>query len=423
MKVENLCPIDIVKQEIIRSNGNTPQLHVEFKNNSQNVLTGVILHIVCYNKDGKKIKDTEENKSFIISNVVLPNVTNEQSFVVLHPIFLLPGTERIDIKIIQAVFEEDEDWDITAPKKKKLRKIAIISSVIAIIAIITAIAVSFITTSIENERNWSLNYTQAISLLKEGKVNNSLLSFQALGKYKKAKDFAIALTNTNVIDNNKNIYYSDKDDQYNLYCLSLDGNIKKLNSDRCYNLTLGNGVIYYTDNNNLDNIFKINTDGNGRAKLTDDKGQYLAVSGNFVFYSSVSDENRMYRINLDGSARTKINDDFSTNITSFNNQIYYINRSDMGKIYRVNTDGSGHKLIVDDPSKFIYISGYRMYYTNEREGNRIYSANLEGGDKVRLNSEASKPLYELDGWLYFYNLNDDQYYKMKLNGTQKELIK
>lgn len=267
-----------------------------------------------------------------------------------------------------------------------------------------------------------------------------------------------------IIEKNGWVYFNDVDGK--LYKKKSDNTSKtKICDDNASYLNIVGDWIYY--NNTSDSkMYKINVDGSGRAVITSDSAKELSVLGEWIFYINSSNNNYLCKIKTDGTNKVVLAASDVKQININSNWVYFINTKDNNTIYKTTTDGMEmcktqasykqdmivykDKIIADNSImdldgneiRNIGIFGLhstlnvmedRMYYTTSEfmdtsynSGKQLYMIKLDGTDNRKLTDDylpaGSLNIYVSGGWIYYVNSTDGRTYRIKSDGTNKEVV-
>ena len=87
-----------------------------------------------------------------------------------------------------------------------------------------------------------------------------------------------------------------------------------------------------------------------------------------------------------------------------------------GSINEGNTVGNEHcfgRMVFD---------GQRIYYRNSYDNSRLYSFKLDGSDMTRLLDEPVKDLHLIGDWIYYSGEEDNNLFKIKTDGSEKQKL-
>jgi len=267
------------------------------------------------------------------------------------------------------------------------------------------------------------------------------------------------------------IYYNGNDDCF--YKMRDDGSEKtKLAEHKAYCVNIADGWIYYIyfeydydsgfDEEGLPNlvnggVFKMRLDGSENTQISDCISiDNLYVSDGLIYYSlcNLNDsggENGIYKMSLDGSEVTRI----KAGVTAFyltvaEDRIYYMgDYGRYGSLYGINTDGTEETLICEEDKYddgddyffgvgFINIAG-DWIYCNCLEypmNDNIYKMRLDGSEKTLIKEDICSYCVNVAGdWIYYIGNYNDVYYrgyyddrsrtalfKIRLDGTEETFL-
>jgi tetratricopeptide (TPR) repeat protein len=102
--------------------------------------------------------------------------------------------------------------------------------------------------------------------------------------------------------------------------------------------------------------------------------------------------------------------------------IYYSNLSDNGYLYKIKTDGTGKtKLNSENSSNINVVDGW-VYYMNQSQSNyySLCKIQTDGIGETKLSSDQLSGLNVVGNWAYYENSSDNGYiYKIRTDGTGK----
>ncbi|AZV58347.1 DUF5050 domain-containing protein [Clostridium sp. AWRP] len=228
--------------------------------------------------------------------------------------------------------------------------------------------------------------------------------------------------------------------------------IKLTSDDYITDAVFYKGYIYYALGPEMDEnhvvrggLYKIDTDGKNKIKLSNQLVDNINIYKDCIYYSGVSSVTKcstiseekpgIFKMSIDGTNKIKIYNKYAKFLKLSDSNIYFSDFEDNYKLYKMNIDGTNIKKLNDDISWDLQVSGSWIYYSNnpydghtamilpldQTKGN-IYKITTDGTNRTKLNSEASRLNEVLDGWIYYGNWSD-KIYKMKLDGSNKLVIK
>ena len=192
---------------------------------------------------------------------------------------------------------------------------------------------------------------------------------------------------------------------------------------------IGDWIYYVGSTEEGHALCKIRTDGTGKTAIIHGDGEKWGVPfsnniiGDWIYYNAFDGMNdTLLRIRTDGTERTviKYEEDFAfVRYIVVGDWLYYSGYN--SEIRKINTDGSQIIKVNDDNSDNINVVGDWIYYTNESDGGKIYRIHIDGSQRTKLNDDNSDHINIVGDWIY-YNVIDDGMYKMRTDGTGRELV-
>lgn len=103
----------------------------------------------------------------------------------------------------------------------------------------------------------------------------------------------------------------------------------------------------------------------------------------------------------------------------YENSAYLLNRDTLKKI-----DLEFPELIQILPIKPAYfnIANYSIFYSNIEDNNKLYKCDLRGDSPVKLSDDQVSLISVIDDWLYYYGYSDNHFYRIKQDGTNRQVI-
>lgn len=267
------------------------------------------------------------------------------------------------------------------------------------------------------------------------------------------------LVNSGIVcEGNGKIYYYNKSDDKRLYVMNTDGSGKTALGDirGAIELNLSGDYIYYQ----AGGIYRASVKSGEVEALIDGSCRNMVITGDTIFYLKADgDVTKIHRMNLDGSGERVICDDIASGLNVNGDKIYYINGSDSGRIYTVNPDGSDNGVFLDKKNiqellvegEFVYyvgsddhvyrinknggeaeqvseksysninINSARLFYYNVTDST-LCCARLDGSDEIVLYSGELNAVNVISDWIYFFNTDDFQYYRISKDGNNIEVV-
>ncbi|NFV13853.1 DUF5050 domain-containing protein [Clostridium sporogenes] len=111
------------------------------------------------------------------------------------------------------------------------------------------------------------------------------------------------------------IYYSNEEDDYNLYRMKIDGsNNEMLTEDRAVNLVYYNDYIYFSNYSDNGTLYKVKNDGTGLEQILDNHVENLHLSNGYLTYYnedlSKDDKMKLEQITYEVENKEKFNEIF-----------------------------------------------------------------------------------------------------------------
>lgn len=203
-----------------------------------------------------------------------------------------------------------------------------------------------------------------------------------------------------------------------------DQSVETLVEENCRNMVLSDNTIFYIRNDNdINRIHSMNPDGSMDQVLTEDTCSALNVDGAYIYYINNSDSGKIYRMKLDGSEREALCEAKKVQeLLVDKNYLYYIsNSSDGNHVYRMLKNGGEAEKIIDSTCSNLNMNGGLLYYFNASDNTLCYSTS-EGNDEKVLYSGKLNAVNVISDWVYFFNLDDYQYYRIRKDGNDVEVV-
>jgi hypothetical protein len=268
------------------------------------------------------------------------------------------------------------------------------------------------------------------------------------------------------------IYYRNESDGGKLYRINVNNTGReKISDDSIFYINVvGDWVYYNGDGDDGIGLHRVRTNGTGRTVLNNENSHFVHVIGEWIYYKN-ADTNTAYRMRTDGTSKTKLFDDCES-FSIDNNWIYY-SLNDSVNFYKMRTNGTDNKVWWEQDSVFFSIFQYvengicydsfiglnirnaetqniilsingidrfisrgnYIYFTTRRADIGFYRINIDGleglisispdeMDKMtKLSDDAAAYCINIVGnWIYFINGDDNKYYRMRLDGSQRQEV-
>lgn len=251
--------------------------------------------------------------------------------------------------------------------------------------------------------------------------------------------------------------FSEKNESA-LYKAKIDGSEKtKLSQDSPYFINVVEDWIFYINASDDHTLYRIKNDGTSREKLTEKAVWSMMVIDNWIYYAQQYSPPKFKKMQVDGSSTTVIGTDEPELMGISNEWIYYLNGDDEC-VYKIKTDGSGRQQLTEGETSYFTVEGDWLYYILDDDnslnriktdgsskatlaksfkgglplvqGDRLYylyggainSMKLDGTDTVQVFKYSVRTLNYADGWFYYSNGADEKFYRVKVDGSKKELF-
>lgn len=225
-----------------------------------------------------------------------------------------------------------------------------------------------------------------------------------------------------VCESNGRIYYYNKSDNKKLYVMNTDGSGKAALGDiqGAMELNVNGDYIYYQ----AGGIYRASLKDGTVETLIKDNCRNMVVTENMIFYLKADGDNtKVHSMNLDGSGENVLCDDIASGLNVSEDKIYYINGSDAGKIYSMNLDGSGNEVFADSKNvKELLVEAGFVYYVSSNDDNHIYRINKSGGEAQQVGEKSCSNININNARLYYYNETDGTLCYAKLDGSDEKVL-
>ena len=179
------------------------------------------------------------------------------------------------------------------------------------------------------------------------------------------------------------IYYKDSQDSLHLYSMNTDGRDVKLENtlEKTYSLCLDGNYMYFSNQDDNGNLYRADMDGNNLQCMLDHKVEGMTIAGNCLYFNDLV-TNYFTSYDLTTGEITDLYSDYIYYINVTEDGIYgYSGARDTYMAY-LQTDGLGFRLINEEKSRNICVSGDRIYYQN-KDDNTFYIINKDGSGKMK----------------------------------------
>ena len=168
----------------------------------------------------------------------------------------------------------------------------------------------------------------------------------------------------NLIVYKEHIYYrlSEDNNWGKMYRADLNGQNKKLLSQRVNKFCIYNDKIYYSDIGDLNALCSMNIDGSGISVINKSLTNNILVENNMLIYSDHDRNDNLFTYDLSTNIEKCISKDKCWNLNCNKDFIFYRNQSDSGSLYCLRFDGTEkRKLVEDSVTDILVIDDYLIY--------------------------------------------------------------
>ena len=192
---------------------------------------------------------------------------------------------------------------------------------------------------------------------------------------------------------------------------------------------LGNmGLAYYYDghiyyNKWEEGIFKVNKFS--EEKLTDETAYSINIVDDVIYYISVSKDQEILLKSIDiNGENMKTLKRLYTSISKIyinNGYIYYVTNEGLDGISRYNIKTGENNLITTATVRDFCVTDDKIYFSDNIEN--LYSMTHTGLELERIVNKPIIEKFQVQGkYIYFYNIVDNNFCKVDLNGENLEMI-
>lgn len=178
--------------------------------------------------------------------------------------------------------------------------------------------------------------------------------------------------------------------------------------------------MYFIEGSRPYTVFcRANPDGTDKREIFRGDFVRIIIDQGWLYFTDLSDGNKLWRVKLDGSEPEMILDqqwDFGMIAFVYDNWVYF--HGGNGEIYRVRSDGeylAPFSSNIDFP--YWVKSGYLYYNSIDDDG--FYRMRPDGSDKKRISDRDGQFMLAGD-WIYCYSQSGT--YRIRLDGSNKEIL-
>lgn len=198
--------------------------------------------------------------------------------------------------------------------------------------------------------------------------------------------------------------------------------------DSASGLCLYDGYLYYENWSDNQKIYRIKTDKTKRELVADVPTRWLQISGDWLVYAKsetitgLKRSNNLFKRDLRSGVESQIAFGGVENVCTDNGYAYYLNWSDNYRIYRVALNGGKPERISDCSATFFVVHNGIVYFVNYDDSNKLYTLTGDGKKLEKVGQDGCGYLSVDDRFVYYTKIGEHGLWKMRLNGTDNELI-
>lgn len=185
---------------------------------------------------------------------------------------------------------------------------------------------------------------------------------------------------------------------------------------------VGNWVYYENFIGGVRAQYKVTTSGTDQQQIG--IGRQTHVIGDTLYWL---DKPIGYKMNTDGTDiqvvyQASICSDYTLNVCE--DWIYFCIQGDDGKegIYKIRTDGTERTCLYSGRTNYLVVDHDFIYFEGYRDCN-LYRMKLDGSELELVFDDTLQWSFNIaDGWIYYCSQNDHCMYKVRTNGTDKQKV-
>lgn len=196
--------------------------------------------------------------------------------------------------------------------------------------------------------------------------------------------------------------------------------VTQLNDVQATYLNVANGWIYYATDASYGTgptgIYKMRTDGTDHRMLTNDAAIYLNVVGDWMYYT----DDGLYKMKVDGTQKKQLASS-AFQVIVHDEWIYYNDVDGFNQAtYKMKTDGSVRVKLLDEAGTDLQIVNGWLYYVGEDQ--KVHRMKLDGTNKEMVVSEEAFRMNVNEKYIYFTKLSQDGLFRTNLDGSKRQMI-
>lgn len=216
------------------------------------------------------------------------------------------------------------------------------------------------------------------------------------------------------------VYYCNSFDYYRI---GTDGYNKQLYVSNALYLTVANGWVYYIDRES-ESLYRMKPDKTSKSLVA--KNAYwgnMCIHNDKIYWGNNID---LTIVNVDGTG-LKTYDDIGSQGLVIYDGIKYTS----GSLVRENIDGSASRTLIKSGAMDITIMDDWIYFNNSADNHSIYKIRTDGTNMQKLNDIPTIAICAVGDWIFYRSMvatgelsfRGDKYYKMRLDGSENQLLK
>ncbi len=208
-----------------------------------------------------------------------------------------------------------------------------------------------------------------------------------------------------------------------LCMINIDGtSFKVLTPDDAIMIKIVNDWIYYINNVDLDNskIYRIKKDGTERKQISKENAKGFMISGDWIYYTDVN--HGLSKIKLDGTEKMKLGGDVALEFLLVGGNIIYVSEKDENHVYSIDLNGAEKTLLSQESCEGINLYKDWLIFGNKADGGKLYKTQINSKANTKICDDSALSINVIDDWIYYISSMDSNLYRIKVDGTQKEIM-
>lgn len=223
-----------------------------------------------------------------------------------------------------------------------------------------------------------------------------------------------------MVQDTEKIYFTNIADNSNIYTLSNSTKeVKKLDTSRSSNITLGTDGLYFINQSDNSKIYKISLSDNTKtAVIQDSVGKFLLFSDTII-YQNKNDKFKLYAYSLNDKTKTELTSNSAESFGVANNKLYYVNSGDQDSIWSLDLQSMENKKLINIESENLQVVSGRIFFINRSASNYLNELILPVSGTASTNSiinEGVEQYFISENTIYYESKtshNDIKVYNIK----------